>query len=47
MRKMYTSETLGEKNLPNLEDSTNMHKDSDFIFIILKKGMIQRVPTIC
>lgn len=46
MRKIYTSETLG-KNIPNLEDATNMHNDSDFIFILLKKGTIQRVPTVC
>lgn len=38
MRKMYTSETLGEKNIPNLEDPTNRHKDSDFIFTRLING---------
>lgn len=46
MRKIYTSETLG-KNIPNLEDATNMHNDSDFIFILLKKKVLFRECRLC
>lgn len=49
MGTAYTSETLvKKKKIPNLGDSSNIPKDSDFIFITLKKGgTFQKVSTLC
>lgn len=46
MGTTYTSETL-RKKIPNLEDPLNTHRNSDFIFIVLKrKGTTLRASSV-